>query len=382
MRKITGIALNGLLLMVRDPKVLVLSLLMPLLLVAILGTALRGLIDQGQISPGTVLVFNEDVASSSSRSFGQLLVTDVLANDAVKTLFVVTPVTDLRAAQTDLQDGKVTALIQIPPTFTADALAGRPAMLQLYRNPADLTRGEILVQVLQGFTNQIKSQLLSAQLTAETSPTSVGLPPKLTVVPVGKKSVSSFQYYAVAMALMFMIMTAFQRGAKLLDERATGTLLRALTTPTSTGTIVAGNLAGSALVTITQFIALMVGARILFGVDWGPWPNALLLGAAYSLAAAGLGTAAAVLLKQPKAMEIASGAASNLLGLLSGALFPIYKFPGALLLVAKLTPNYWALQGFLDQMAGLGTAHLWPPVAVLLSIALVTGYVGSRYVTS
>jgi ABC-2 type transport system permease protein len=394
MRKMFGIALNSLRLMVRDPKALLMSLLMPLILVAILGTALKGLVSEAKVSPGTVLVVNEDVAAHAPSSpgmaqtgadqlplihFGKILVDDVLGNDEVRKVFATKIVADRTMAQADVSAGRATAVIYIPPTFSADALAGRAVAVQLVTDPGDLTRSVIVTRVVQGFTAQIKSQLLTARLSPTVSMPAVA--PKLTEIASGNHPVSAMQYYAAAMTLMFMVMTALQRGGKLLEEREQGTLQRALVTPTGKSTIIAGQLLGSSLVALAQFAILAAGTRLIFGVRWGPWPGALLLGVTFSLAVSGIGTVAASLLKDQKATEIAAGAVSNLLGLLSGALFPLYSFPDALKLVAKFTPNYWALQGFLDHMSGAGAAPLWLPVTILVVIALVTGSVGSWRLT-
>lgn len=188
---------------------------------------------------------------------------------------------------------------------------------------------------------------------------------------------TTMQYYGAAMALLFILTGTIQRGGALLEERQSGTLQRMLTAPVARGEVLAGQALGSALLALAQCVLLMTGTRLLFGVTWGTWGGALLLGGSYSLAAAGIGTALAGLLKDRKAMEIASGAVSNLFGLLSGALIPLSAFPAWLKAVAHFTPNYWALEGLFDQMTGVDAPRLWLPVAILACIAVVTGAFGT-----
>lgn len=189
--------------------------------------------------------------------------------------------------------------------------------------------------------------------------------------------VGALQYYAAAMALLFLLTGTIQRGGTLVEERQSGTLHRMLAAPVSRGEVLAGQALGSALLALAQCVLLMAGTRLLFGVTWGAWYGALLLGGSFSLAAAGIGTALAGILRDRKAMEIASGAVSNVLGLLSGALIPLSAFPEWLKTVARFTPNYWAMEGLLDQMAGVDSPRLWLPVAILAGIALVTGAFGT-----
>lgn len=155
------------------------------------------------------------------------------------------------------------------------------------------------------------------------------------------------------------------------------TWARLLVGPTGRGTILAGQIMGIMIVVLTQFIVLMLGTRILYGVDWGGWAPALLLGAAFSLAAAGIGTAAAGFFNDPKAADASVGLVGNIFAMLSGGMFPLYLFGDGLRAVARFIPNYWGLQGFLDQMAGLGTGELWRPLAVLALMGVATGALGA-----
>ncbi|HWI52814.1 MAG TPA: ABC transporter permease, partial [Symbiobacteriaceae bacterium] len=167
------------------------------------------------------------------------------------------------------------------------------------------------------------------------------------------------------------------RAKDILQEQADGTLARILTSPTNRVQVTTGQILGTMAVILSQFVILMIGTRLLFQVDWGGWYAALALGAAFSLAAAGIGTAAAALFNDPRAADSATGVVGMIFAALSGSMFPLYLFPDGLKMIARFIPNYWALQGFLDQMSGLGLSYLWMPVAVLCAIGLVTGSVGA-----
>ncbi|HEY3367390.1 MAG TPA: ABC transporter permease [Symbiobacteriaceae bacterium] len=386
MRKIFLIAGNGLVLTLRDRTALLFALLMPLILTAILGTALQGTMAGGKISPASVLVLNLDQGAPLSPSaalpalhFGDILAEDVLNSAEVRQVLTARGVSDLALARADVAAGRAAAAIYIPATFTADALAGRKADVIVYTDPGNPTRGAMATQVVRGFTDDLTARLLDARLAGpEAVPGAMrAVVPEIAEVASGAKPVSAMQYYAAAMALMFVVTTAIQRGGKLLEERERGTLQRMLISPTGKGEVVGGQILGTALLALAQCFVLMLGTRLLFRVDWGPWENAMLLGAVFALAASGIGVATAAVLKDRRAADIASGALGNLLGVLSGTLVPLYAYPDSFKLVAKFTPNYWALQGFLDQMAGLGGARVWLPAAILAATAAMTGGFGA-----
>ncbi|HLN61939.1 MAG TPA: ABC transporter permease [Symbiobacteriaceae bacterium] len=381
MRKVWLIAVNALARLARDRKALIMLLLMPMVLIGILGSALAGMMGDGKIEPFPVIVVNQDtgVTAPATINLGKLLATDVLESDQVKELLQVTNSTDLAGARQQVADGKTVAVIHVPATFTADVLAGKPATVNVLTDPGKPTQAGIVEQIVRSFTEEVTTGTLSARVLGPQQSQAIDRAklPQLVNVPSGAKSVSAMQYYSVAMALMFLLMTAFNRAKQILQDREEGTLSRILLSPTGRWTIIAGQMLGSVVVTLTQFLLLMAGTALLYRVDWGNWGTTLLLAFCYSLAAAGIGMMAAGVLKDPRAADSGMGVVSNIFAALSGGMFPLYIFPESLKLVAKFTPNYWALQGFLDQFSGLGVAYLWAPVAVLTAIGLVTGALGA-----
>jgi ABC-2 type transport system permease protein len=381
MRKVLLIALNALTRLSRDRKALIMLILMPMILIAILGTALKSLMGEGKINPVDVAVINADQAAQGL-ALGQMLTGQVLGSDQVKEILNVKTATDLDAAKRQVADGKLVAVIYVPQTFTADVVAGKAAQIEVWGDPAQPTFTSIVQQIVGSFTDQVTTGSLATRVAGPQGAQQLvqtiqaGLP-KVVNAPSGARLVEAIQYYSAAMAIMFMVMTAFTRARMILQDRDEGTLARILISPTGKGAIIAGQMVGTVIVLLAQFLVLMLGTRLIFGVDWGPWGPALLLGFAFAVAAAGIGTAAAGIVTDPKAADAMVGIVSNLFAALSGSMFPLYIFPPTLKLVAHFTPNYWALQGFLDQMSGLGTSYLWTPVAVLAAIGLATGGLGA-----
>lgn len=395
MRKVLAIALCALTRTARDRKALLVFLLMPMILIGILGSALQGLMGDKTINPFDVLLVNEDVPVKPPLppgvpavaldhlpvfDFGVVLADDVLGSDEVRKVIKVTPAIDLEAAKSDVAAGKAVAVIYVPPTFTADALGARPATVQVLSDPGRPTQAEIVVQVVRSFTEGVTSGTLTSRILNSqvvTGNSRGGGMPRIEEVASGARDVSAMQYYAAAMAVMFMLMTAFSRAGDIIREREDGTLARVLTSPTSRATVLAGQILGSVALVLAQFIILMLGTRFLFGVYWGEPLPAFLLGTAFALAAAGTGTAAASILKDSRAADASIGLVGNIFGALSGSMFPLYVFPEGLKIVARFIPNYWALQGFLDQMAGVGVDGLWLPATILALIGVATAAAGA-----
>ena len=405
MRKILAIAGISVIRIARDKKALLMLLAMPMILIGILGMALKDLWSDAGINPFAVTVVNADQAAKPplpagapaalaaqlpTLQFGKVLAEDVMQSDQVKKIIKAQTSTDLDQAKADLMAGKTYAVVYVPPTFTADALAGKAAKVQVFTDAGHSTEANITRQVVASFTDGLTSQLLSqrnmspeqlaevsASASADLAKEAQAQAPKLKTVPSGTRSVSAMQYYAAAMAVMFMMMTALGRSATIIEDRQNGTLLRILTTPTARATVIAGQILGTLAVVVLQMALLFLGTRYLYGVIWGDWLHVGLLGLSFAIAASGVGTAVGGLLNDPKAADASVGLVGNLFGALSGAMFPLYIFPDALKLVAKVIPNYWALTGFLDQMSGVGGAHFATSTGVLIAIGLVAGAIGT-----
>ena len=391
MRQAINIAVASLVRMARDRRAMVMLLLMPMIIIGILGAALKNMMGGAQFNPFVVVVVDSDVAvtngPSTSLDLGKILMDDVLRSKEVARVLKVEQVADLREAKAKVTAGKAVAAVYVPAGFTAAVAAGKAATVQVFTDPGRPTQAGIVSQIVRSFADTVSTGSLAfhilgpvrfQQLSAggELSLDSTHLP-QVKEVPTGVKPVSAMQYYAAAMAAMFLVMTAFTRAKDILEERRQGTLARMLVSPTPPGAIVAGQVLGTVVVLVAQFVLLMLGTHFIYGVYWGNWPAALLLGTALAMAASGIGVAAAAVLHEPSAADASVGIVGNLFAAFSGGMAPIYVFPPALQAVAKAIPNYWAIRGFVDQMSGLGPANLWLPVGILAGIGLITGAAGA-----
>jgi len=396
-RKVLIIAWCALTRLARDKKALIILLLMPMVLIGILGAAIGNMMDGGGLQAFPVVVVNADQPAKMAlppgtppevadklpvTDLGKMFINDILGSQQVKEILEVTTETDLAAAKDLVTAGKAVCALYVPPTFSADVLGGKASAVEIYGDPGDPTRTQLVAQIARSFTEEVTTASLAAQVIGPDQvqqflhETEEQLP-NVTVTTAGTKRVKAIQYYSAAMAIMFMVMTAFSRAKDILQERHDGTLARILVSPTSKAQMIMGQILGNMAIVLAQFGILMIGTKLLYQVSWGNWAASITLGTAFALAAAGIGTAAAGIFDDPRTADALTGVIGMIFAALSGSMFPIYLFPEGLKLVAKFVPNYWALQGFLDQMSGLGLSYLWLPVAILGTIGLVTGGVGA-----
>jgi ABC-2 type transport system permease protein len=145
-----------------------------------------------------------------------------------------------------------------------------------------------------------------------------------------------------------------------------------LSTPTSTRTILAGQVLGRLAIALVQALIIVLGSLLAFGVAWGdPLGTAAVI-----LSFALVGTGAAVLLGSLCGDEQQAGPVALLLGLglaaLGGSMAPLEVFPDTARKLAHITPHAWANDAFSKLLRhGGDLGSVVPQVAVLLGFAAV-----------
>ncbi len=233
---------------VREPANLFMVVIFPLVLTLAFGASFGAM--GGGESRYTVGVVSYDTGTWGNALVGAL--------NAVPALDV--RVVDDAAAQTQLQQGQLKAVITIPADFSesVDSYRGNPS------DPSTWHRTTLDLSVDKGSMTAsaavppMVGQVLSALVTGGSTP---GLP--VTVgepTMVDSQRVSQFAYMAPGLfgyAAIFLIMIVAQA---LTTEREQGILRRISVTPTTTGDIFASQIVSNALVGVAQFLVVFVAS--------------------------------------------------------------------------------------------------------------------------
>jgi ABC-2 type transport system permease protein len=176
---------------------------------------------------------------------------------------------------------------------------------------------------------------------------------------------------APGMALLFLMYTVTQGGRSILAEREMGTLPRMLTTPTSTAEVLGGKVLSIFVIGFLQVGLLVAASSLIFGLRWGSPLAVVLLAAAAALAATGWGILLASLARSPFQVSSIGSALMLLFGLLGGSFIPPQALTPAVRLVSRITPNAWALDGFIQLSSGGGLNESAPILAALAGMGVI-----------
>lgn len=402
MRKILFIGWKDLTVIFRDRAALILMLAAPFALTLGMGLV-TGRFSGGDttgIQDVPLILINQD-----DGALGRALV-DVFASPELSGLLAPTTGGDPEAARAQVAANEVAGAVIIPAGFSdsiiprtaAAAAASAVVPIQVILSPARPLSGGIIQSVVDAFISRVETGRVSSlvainELLAHglVQPADIGAAaqamgarllaqgdsaPRIALAASQDRSAPQPQEFdplavlAPGMALLFLMYTVSLGGRSLLAEQREGTLARLLTSPTGAGQALAGKMLGAFLIGLAQMTILIGSSTLLFGLRWGdPLALAPLIIAAVT-AATGWGMLLAAVARQPGQVSGLGMALALLFGLLGGSFFGGAAPQGPLALLARLTPNRWAQDGFTRLAQGGTLSDLLPMIAALLVMAL------------
>jgi ABC-2 type transport system permease protein len=196
----------------------------------------------------------------------------------------------------------------------------------------------------------------------------------------GGTQVTYLEFVATGLVLNLMLGVLLYRVAGAIrQEQLQGTLESLMATPTATATVQIGSVVSTLLMVPLRATLMMGAIAIVFGLGFDPAgiaPAALVMAALVPFAwGLGLATGAAIVTFRRGSGML--GVGTTLLGLASGAVFPLALLPGWLAAAAEWNPLAIAIEGVRDALLGsAGWGEALADVALLIPLSgltLVTG---------
>ncbi|MGI6358435.1 MAG: ABC transporter permease [Bacillota bacterium] len=362
----------------RDRTGLLMLLAMPLILIAVLGAVFgSSFSDNPSIAAFSVAVVDQDQSQ-----FSRALV-EVLSGAELQELIVAEQMLEEEAVAA-LQQGQLGGALVIPQGFAGAIMGDGDVQLVVLRDPGREFEASVLQSIAQAFADQLTAARLTVQqaLQAGQSVDPMQLGQQVAeqfsraqivleqeqVVP--GVQISSFQYYAFAMACMFLLFSGSTSLQSLAAEERMQTYWRTMATPTSRFSYLLGKAGGQVAVAFVQFCILAVGTRLFYGVIWGNWVATLTVGLVYALTVGGLAILVSSLVSSPAAAMSGWMIAVQIGTALGGGMVPLYVFPSFMQKVAMISPVYWGLRSFLA--IGMGQPLPWAYVLPLFAIGAIS----------
>ena len=175
------------------------------------------------------------------------------------------------------------------------------------------------------------------------------------------------------MAAMFATFTASFAGFTFFREHGWGTWDRLRASPATTADIMVGKLGPTLVIAVGQLVGLFgVGVLLLDLVIAGSVTALSMIIIAFSLSMLAFGMTITALSRTSLQLNMFANLGGIVFAGIGGALVPITVLPDWVESIARFTPTYWAMDGFLGViLEGEGVADVVVPTLVLLIFAAV-----------
>ena len=380
MNKILDIATKDLRQILRDRKLFLFLLIMPVAFTLLFGFAFGGVGQQDQDNrlPAGILYEDEDTYSvvvSQSLKESEVIRLEDVSSKAL---------TDL---EKEVREGDLAGVIIIPVGYSDSLRKGSPLALQVIADlaaPAGTSvQGEAL-RVASLLSNAATSALvvsqtrgsdfdetMSAALAAWEKPPIKMISSATAVAEQPVVENLSMAHSSPGMMLQFAIAGLLTSATIIVNERKTRALQRLLTTATSRWQILLGHYLAIFTMVLLQFALLILFGQLILRVNYFREPGALLLIMLASTACiAALGLLIGVLAKSEEQAIIFSLIPMFIFAALGGAWTPLEYTSPTFQTIGHLTPLAWSLDGFKNIIVrGFGIEAAWLPALVLTGYA-------------
>ncbi|MGB8354794.1 MAG: ABC transporter permease [Chthoniobacteraceae bacterium] len=326
----------------RSPTLILVAMIMPLVQLIVLGYAFGGIIKDLHVG-----VVDQDHGMQAVKL--KEMFEAVHANART---FDTTPYTDLGAAIKDLRDGKINAVLNIPPLFSRKVLAGFDPNVALIEDNTD----QFVSATLEGtFGNMLIPYNERPPLPHTTAGATLSIVEVYPYVPY-------IQYLLPGTIVLSIFVSAMIGGGIIfIDDKARGLHEGYLVTPISKLDLILGfNLAGAIKAILAGFVLITVGSLIA-GI---PDPlnvlrlaKLMLLVVMTSLALISMMFLLMVRVSDPLVPRAIFGVLNTVLYFPSGAVYPANSFPGWMKAIAMVDPFTYAVHGFKELI--LKNTGLW-----------------------
>lgn len=184
-------------------------------------------------------------------------------------------------------------------------------------------------------------------------------------------SVSSFDYSAYTMLVLFTMVTAFASAGTIVELRKFGIARRMLVTPARDGELIVGVVGGRFVTLVVAGYFLVFLTKLIFDVRWGDlWAVSLVVLVLCFCMASLMALAGTFFTSEEQAAAVGVPIAIGL-GMLSGTMWPLEIVPGFMQVVGHLFPTAWAVDALSKIFAeGAGVVDVLPDVGILLAFTV------------
>ena len=344
----------------RDPRSLIVALVLPVLLLMLMGHGIN--FDLVELP----FALCDQDGSSASRALRETLV-----NTELFRLYASVP--NAREGEALVQHGECLFVLVIPANMQADLIRGQLVSLQMIVDGSDSNTASIARQYLLGAL-RLYSERVAAQAASR-----IGLEARLVQPPLAVErkvlynpAMESRQFIVPGLIVVILvILGSLLTSGTVVRERERGTFETLAASPLKPVEILAGKLIPYLGLGVADIIVAVCTGALVFDVRiTGSVALFFGCGVVFMLCALALGLLFSTLARSQQLAMTAAFVATLLPTLfLSGFVFPVRNMPLVLQAISKVVPaTHFLIIARGIYLKGVGLSVLWPPLVVLVAL--------------
>lgn len=247
----------------RDKRSMIRSILMPILMIIVLGTALNSAFGGQKIDKFDVCYLNQD-SGSESNEFNKFL-----NNAEIKAILNVREVASIEEGEKLIDDKKAVSLIVVPKDYSEKLKSGQNAVIQIYNTKYKDYKNEIIENIVEAYNSAGNAVLAEAKLNTK----DLGYTRYSTVdeslISTAGKAPRAIDYYGVAMLVLAIMSSAAFAADMVSEDYFENVGVRINASPVKTYEKLIGKILGCVFDIVIKGIIIIVFSKLAFNVNWG-----------------------------------------------------------------------------------------------------------------
>lgn len=284
----------------------------------------------------------------------------------------------VRSNLTTTETAPILILVDPAKKMTGAILSGQvQRIIGLEMTDVGLSRtAPVIEELVGGFSAEQSARLLATVKELATKAADPDAQSNLVeTVPIGAagRTGATVTYYAGAVAILFLLFSAMQSAATLIEERNTGIVDRLAVGKAGTDVVVTGKFLFVTLQGMVQVTLIYLVAALVYGLNVASHlPLLLLTTVAASMTSAGLGFAVAAICTSKQQAQTISTFVVLVMSAIGGSMVPRFMMPPWLQTVGWYTPTAWAIEAYHGVLwRGEGLQTISTPLMCLAALGLI-----------
>ncbi|MEH7386142.1 ABC transporter permease [Bacillus sp. JJ1521] len=396
---------KDLLVLLRNPQELLVLVLMPLVLIAILGFALGGVMASGAESLSVKVAFidhsdeqkdidafvqkvkaeglPQEAETALIQGADQLRPTRILLDEVFgsKELKEIVELKQVEPEELNeiKNDDSYSAVIEIPENYTFDilssALLDDPsiATIKLYKNEAKEIAPKVVEDILANFQRQMTSMTVIGKAGIQLEEVGSAKLGEIETV-TEREPINSLQYYSVGMSVMFIMFIASHVGSFAYREKQLQVFNRIILSNTSRWSYLGGIFFSIVIIAMVQQSILYGVTSLVFDVVWKDLLGFFLVNLSLCFAIGGVGALLTALNYRINSEGVSSFFGNVIVAIfafLGGSFTPIGETSSVIGMLGNFTPNGAGMASLLQLLQGVELSAISHHIYYLLGFGLV-----------